>query len=101
MEMLPDGIKESLTRGVDWRESVAYCRSGSEQGIRINIESRDRAGVVAQKEYEQTRSEIIDLLTDLKTPGGNPIFEYIRPRKEVIRNHIPNTLATYCSVHRI
>jgi len=85
MEMLPDGIKESLTRGVDWRESVTYCRSSSEQGIRINIESRDRAGVVAQKEYEQTRSEIIDLLTDLKTPEGNPVFEYVRPREEVYK----------------
>lgn len=83
IEVLPDNIKNSLTRGVDWRESAAYCRSGSEQGIRINVKDRDPDGVVAQNEYENIRSEIIELLMELKTPEGDPVFEYVHRREEI------------------
>lgn len=83
MKMVPDGIGKSLAEGVDWRQSTAYCRRGSEQGIRINLRGRDPHGIVPQNEYESVREEIIGLLSDLKTPRGTPVFEWVAPRGDV------------------
>ncbi len=83
LHIVPDSIKQSLAQGVDWRESEAYCRSGSEQGIRINLEGRDPAGVVPRERYEQIRGEITDLLSAQTTPDGEPIFEYVCRREEL------------------
>lgn len=85
LRAIPRALKQSLAEGVDWRESAAYCRRKSEQGIRINLEGRDSAGVVPPEDYEQTREAVIRLLADLETEGGEPLFELVAPREELYR----------------
>jgi predicted AlkP superfamily phosphohydrolase/phosphomutase len=60
--------------GVDWQESRAYCRVGSEAGVRINLASRDPGGVVPGSPYERTRDRVIAALRSLETPDGAPAF---------------------------
>jgi len=81
--MLPESVTASVDRGVDWRRSRAYCRSGSELGVRVNLEGREPEGVVPPDEYEQVRSELVDLLSSLRTPDGAPAFEFVRRREAV------------------
>ena len=85
LQYLPTSIKQSLAEGVDWRTSQAYCRRTSEHGIRINLDERDPDGVVSSETYEQVRSEIITLLSDLETANGKPIFELVCPREEIYK----------------
>ena len=68
---------------VDWSESRAYCRSESESGVRINLEGRDPDGVVPSSAYEDVCSRIVRTLGALKTPDGNPAFEFVKRREEV------------------
>lgn len=76
-------IKSALERGVDWRSSMAYCRSGNELGIRINLSGREPEGVVSADEYETVRDDLIGLLSSLETPDGSPAFDFVKRREEV------------------
>jgi predicted AlkP superfamily phosphohydrolase/phosphomutase len=81
--LLPKGALQTVSRGVDWRASAAYCRDEAEQGIRLNLAGRDPDGVVHPDEYESVRDEVIRLLSALETPEGDPVFDYVRRREEV------------------
>jgi predicted AlkP superfamily phosphohydrolase/phosphomutase len=81
--LVPREVVSSAKRGVDWQSSQAYCRLGSELGVRINLAGRDPHGVVSQSEYEPLRGRIIDVLSSLETPDGDPAFEYVVRREEV------------------
>lgn len=83
LQFVPRGVKQSMTRGVDWAESMAYCRRGSEQGVRINLEGRDPDGIVPREEYDAVRDEIIRVLSGLETGDGDPVFEFVRRREDV------------------
>lgn len=79
----PDGVRNAFQKGVSWEESKAFCRRQTEQGIRINLRGRDPAGVVPPDEYEDVREAIIRELSALRTPDGNPAFEFVCRREEV------------------
>ncbi|TMT86905.1 nucleotide pyrophosphatase [Haloterrigena sp. H1] len=81
--LLPDGAHAALGENVDWRRSQAYCRSGPELGVRINLEGRDENGEVLPDNYEGVRSELIQILESLRTPDGKPAFEWVKPREAV------------------
>ncbi|MFP8954770.1 alkaline phosphatase family protein [Natrialbaceae archaeon A-arb3/5] len=81
--MLPEGTQAALGENVDWRRSQAYCRSGPELGVRINLEGREETGVVPPAEYDRVRDEVIRVLEDLQTPDGAPAFEWVEPREAV------------------
>jgi len=69
--------------GVDWEKSMAYCRSKTRLGIKINVAGRDPHGVVPEAEYERVRDEIIDLFSELETPDGRPAFDFVTRSEEV------------------
>ncbi|MFB6138881.1 MAG: alkaline phosphatase family protein [Halosimplex sp.] len=83
LEVVPDSVRRSVGGSVDWRASRAYCRSDARLGVRINLEGREPEGVVAEGEYERVRDDVIDLLSNLKTPAGDPAFERVAPREAV------------------
>jgi predicted AlkP superfamily phosphohydrolase/phosphomutase len=83
MRIIPDSLKRSLGQGVDWRNSMAYCRSESEQGIRINLEGRDPDGVVSETEYESVREGIINIMSNLRTPDGDLVFQFVCKRERM------------------
>lgn len=81
--VVPDSVERSLERGVDWRQSAAYCRRPSEQGIRINLQGREPDGVVPAENYDSVRDEIIDVLSRQTTPSGDRLFEFVCRREEI------------------
>jgi len=81
-DALPDEAVSAASEDVDRRASAAYCR-GTELGVRVNLAGREADGVVPPDEYEQVRDELIGLLSSLRTPEGDPVFEWVRRREAV------------------
>jgi predicted AlkP superfamily phosphohydrolase/phosphomutase len=71
----PAGIVKASDKQVDFAESTAYMRSRVETGVRINLEGRDPEGKVPKSEYESVRDELIELLSGVEAPNGEPVFE--------------------------
>ncbi len=80
-QVIPD--TDSLASHVDWAASRAYCRSGPELGVRINLEGREPAGVVSPAAYDAVREQLIETLRAVRTPAGEPAFDWVRPREAV------------------
>lgn len=83
VRLTPSALREGIGRGVDWRRSTAFCPSASLMGVRINLEGREPNGRVPRSEYEAVRQEIVDHLSAVRTPDGDPAFEFVRPRDEL------------------
>ncbi|WP_235853674.1 alkaline phosphatase family protein [Halosimplex salinum] len=79
--VVPSSVAESGAEQVDFPASTAFCRSRSELGIRINLEGREPNGQVSPEAYEHVRSDLIDLLSGVRTPDGDPVFEEVARRE--------------------
>ena len=78
---VPIAARQAGTERVDFENSIAYARSRIELGVRLNVEGRDPNGTVPPGEYEAVRSELIELLQDVETPDGDPVFDEVIPRE--------------------
>ncbi|SDK90061.1 alkaline phosphatase family protein [Natronorubrum texcoconense] len=78
---VPNGMIRAASEQVDFPESKAYLRSKSELGVRINLEGREPNGQVPADEYETVRDELIEQLSAVDTPDGEPMFEVVAPRE--------------------
>ena len=83
LRFAPDALREAAGKGVDWRASRAYCPGKTRMGVRINLAGREPEGVVSPAEYEIVRDEIIEILSELETPDGEPAFELVCRREEL------------------
>ncbi|MFC4248244.1 alkaline phosphatase family protein [Natribaculum luteum] len=78
---VPNDVIRAGSEQVDFPESTAYVRSKSELGVRINLEGREPNGQVSEDEYEAFRSELIEELSAVRTPEGDPMFDAVEPRE--------------------
>ena len=79
---VPASLVSAGTEQVDFPSSRAYMRSRIECGVRINLEGREPNGVVPADEYEAVRDDLIDRLSSVRTPDGDPLFEDVARREE-------------------
>ncbi len=79
--LVPAQAQRAGREGVDFADSTAYVRSWIELGVRINLAGREPDGVVLEEEYESVREELIQLLSDVRTPDGEPVFEEVTRRE--------------------
>ena len=82
-DLVPSSLIRAGSERVDFASSTAYMRSRTEMGLRLNVEGREPAGVVAQENYESVRDDLIDALSAVRTPSGEPCFEQVLPREAV------------------
>ncbi|SEP73031.1 alkaline phosphatase family protein [Natrinema salaciae] len=78
---VPNDMIRAASEQVDFPESRAYVRSKSELGVRINLEGREPDGRVPTGAYETVREELIEALSAVRTPEGDPMFEAVEPRE--------------------
>lgn len=83
VDVVPTEIIRAGTEQVDFPNSKAYMRSRLELGVRINLEGREPEGKVAKDNYFAVRQILSELLSTIRTPEGDPVFEYVGPREEV------------------
>jgi predicted AlkP superfamily phosphohydrolase/phosphomutase len=58
--------------GVRWGETRAWSEGGYYARVFLNVEGREPNGVVAARDYERTRDELIDALGRVRRPDGTP-----------------------------
>ncbi|WP_135822791.1 alkaline phosphatase family protein [Halostella litorea] len=80
-ERVPSSVVSAGTAQVDFPASRAYVRSRIECGVRINLQGREPAGVVPPDEYEAVRDDLIERLSAVRTPEGDPVFEDVARRE--------------------
>ncbi|MFP8888761.1 alkaline phosphatase family protein [Natrialbaceae archaeon A-CW2] len=80
---VPNEVIRAASEQVDFAASKAYLRSKSELGVRINLEGREPDGVVSQDEYDEYREALIEDLSNVQTPDGDPMFDTVAPREAV------------------
>jgi predicted AlkP superfamily phosphohydrolase/phosphomutase len=83
LEVAPADAVRAAAEHVDFPNSRAYVRDRIELGVRINLEGREPEGVVSTEEYEAYRTELIEALSAVETPDGEPVFETVC-RREVV-----------------
>ncbi len=57
--------------------------SGATANVYINLQGRDRPGIVPRDEYTATQQAIVDLLSRTSDPDGQPVFARIRRRHDL------------------
>ncbi|UIP01547.1 alkaline phosphatase family protein (plasmid) [Halobaculum sp. CBA1158] len=107
LDRVPKSTVHAATERVDFPASTAYMRSRTEMGIRINVAGRDPEGVVPPDEYADVREELIESLSAVRTPDGEPAFSAVLPREAVFDGPhveeavdvvtVPNDFDTYLS----
>ncbi len=83
LRIVPSDLIRAGTEQVNFPESVAYMRSRTEMGVRLNLEGREPDGIVPGSEYEEIREEIISVLEEAVTPEGDQVFERVCNREDV------------------
>ena len=80
-KLVPAQAQRAGREGVDFATSTAYVRSWIELGVRINLAGREPEGVVPEEEYESVREGLIQLLSAVRTPDGDPVFSEVARRE--------------------
>jgi predicted AlkP superfamily phosphohydrolase/phosphomutase len=73
---------DRIIDNVDWPKTSAYALVP--RGVRINLKGREPSGVVEPAEYEAVRDRLIRDLKLLAYPGGDPVFDRVYRREEVM-----------------
>ncbi|WP_135829003.1 alkaline phosphatase family protein [Halorussus halobius] len=82
-ERVPADLARAAAEQVDFPASRAYVRDRIELGVRVNLAGREPEGTVDPDEYEAVRDELVDLLSAVETPDGEPVFERVVRREAV------------------
>ncbi|WP_435317303.1 alkaline phosphatase family protein [Haloarchaeobius sp. TZWSO28] len=82
MRYAPEDVARTGNKQVDFPNSVAYLRSRTELGVRLNVEGREPEGIVPPDEYDDVRAEVIESLRSVTDPDGNPVFDEVAPREQ-------------------
>lgn len=59
-----------LRERVQWSETQAWCEGGYYSRLFLNVRGREEEGVVDAKDFDATRSEVIDALTKVLSEHG-------------------------------
>jgi len=70
--------------GFDWSRTRAWSEeANTNPGIWINLRGREASGCVAPSDYESTRDEVIEALTNWKLEDGTPVVRQALRREQV------------------
>jgi predicted AlkP superfamily phosphohydrolase/phosphomutase len=79
----PTDAVRAGTEQVDFGSSRAFVRDRIELGVRLNVAGREPDGAVPADVYDDHREALIEALSELTTPDGEPAFESVVPREDV------------------
>lgn len=82
----PESVRRqnSMFSNLQWKDTVAYCRTPSSNGITIRVARKPGASGIRPEDYETFRDSLIKDLEDLRDPEtGERIISSIHKREEV------------------
>nr|WP_241175488.1 alkaline phosphatase family protein [Natronolimnobius sp. AArcel1] len=82
--LLPeDALVAAQNQVVDHPNSKAFQLYFNSLGVHLNVQGRDPHGQIPQAEYEETRTELIEKLEQVRDPDGELVFDAVQPREAV------------------
>ena len=76
--------EDSMFAFLDWKNTIAYCRTPSSNGINIRVARRPGETGIAPEEYEAVRERLVRDLEALKDPvTGERIITEVHRREDV------------------
>jgi predicted AlkP superfamily phosphohydrolase/phosphomutase len=75
--------EDSMFANLDWKKTVAYCPTGSSNGVTIRVCESPGAPGVKREEYGAFRDRLIRDLRDLRDDAGEPVIASVFKREEV------------------
>lgn len=73
-----------LVESMDWSMSKAFS-VGAVAGIYINLQGRERDGIVKPHEYEKLREEITEMLYQTRGPKDEEVVDRVYKKEEIYR----------------
>jgi len=58
-------------------------RDRIELGVRVNLEGREPDGIVPESQYDRLCDDLVEMLLEVETPDGKPVFERVARRDDV------------------
>lgn len=90
MKALAGSLKPgSVGGGINWSATSAWNIEDvkkKEQGIFINLENRDKEGIIPFNEHESFQRKLIGALKELRTGKGRPLFVSVEPNQDKADN---------------
>jgi predicted AlkP superfamily phosphohydrolase/phosphomutase len=77
------GAKERTFAAIDWRRTHAFASPIPLQGVFVNVEGRERFGIVPPARLEDLKDEIIARFEQLEGPDGRPVTDRVWRSEEV------------------
>ena len=78
--------EDSMFANLDWEKTIAYCPTGSSNGITIRVADRPGAPGVKPEDYESVRDRLVADLRELRDgQTGEPVITAIFKREEVFQ----------------
>jgi len=82
-------FRESPGFPIDATQSKALAlASGGSAHLYVNLQGRERPGVVLQEEYPALLDELVRILSEVRDPNGQPVFARIVRREEMGGLHL-------------
>ena len=68
---------------IDWSRTKAFASPIPQQGIFINLQGRERLGIVAPEEVDAIKDDLVRRFRDLRGPDGTPVTDVVYRSEEV------------------
>ncbi len=68
---------------IDLTRTKAFSSFGYFPGVYVNLKGRYEWGIVEPDDYEQVRNALVDSLSEIRAPSGEPLFCTVARREEM------------------
>lgn len=75
--------KAKTFSAIDWSRTKAFASPIPQQGIFINVEGRERFGIVPESHVEAVKSDLVARFRALRAPDGKPVTDEVHTADEV------------------
>ncbi|MGH2757087.1 MAG: hypothetical protein ACRDI3_04795, partial [Actinomycetota bacterium] len=75
--------KGATFAAIDWSRTRAFASPIPQQGLYVNLEGRERFGIVPADELETTKDDLVRRFQELRGPDGQPVVDRVYRSEEV------------------
>ena len=80
---LARGAKGRTFAAIDWTRTRAFASPIPQQGVFVNLQGRERFGIVSPAELESTKDDLARRFEELRGPDGAPVTDRVWRSQEV------------------
>ena len=70
---------------IDWTRTKAFASPIPQQGVFVNVEGRERWGIVPETEVAVVKQDLVERFKSLRSPAGEPVTDEVYTAEDVFR----------------